>query len=284
MALRNILLHVDQTKATAKRIDAAVTLAAREGAHLTAVYCVGEFLLPGWAELPGQVISEQYRREQERGESVLQGFREKAERNGVSYETRLSKVPADSVGDELAINARYSDLMIMGQNNPDETPTGGRHLVETVIMGSGRPVLVIPYIGAPEGEDGSPLVGRNIMVAWDASREATRAVNDALPFLEKSKSAAVVAINPQRSFQRHGEEPGADIGLHLARHDVKVDVQHYNMGNMGPGDALLSRVSDEGCDMLVMGAYGHSRMREFVLGGATQTVLKHMTVPVLMSH
>lgn len=284
MALRNLLLHVDQTKACSARMDAAVALAAREDAHLTGLYCVGEFLLPGWADVPGQVLAEQRRRETERAETVLGGFREKAEKAGISYETRMAEVPADSVADEVAVNARYVDMAILGQTDPDEIPTGGRHIVETVVMGAGRPVLVIPYIGLPNAADGGAALGRKVVVAWDAGRESTRAVNDALPLLEKSDSTQVVAINPTTSFQKHGEEPGADIGLHLARHGVNVDVQHYNVGDLGPGDALLSRVSDENADMLVMGAYGHSRLRELVMGGATQTVLQHMTVPVLMSH
>jgi nucleotide-binding universal stress UspA family protein len=284
MALRNLLVHVDQTKACAARMDAAIQLAARHGAHLTALYCVGEFLLPGWADVPGQVLADQRRRETEAGESVLGEFRDKAEKAGISYETRLAEVPADSIADEVAVNARYVDVAILGQVDPDEVPSGGRHIVETVVMGAGRPVLVIPYIGVTKDGHGQPRIGRDIMVAWDATREATRAVNDALPLLESSDSAKVVVINPVTSSQRHGEEPGADIGLHIARHDVRVDVQHYTMGDMGPGDAILSRVSDEACDLLVMGAYGHSRLRELIMGGATQTVLRHMTVPVLMSH
>jgi nucleotide-binding universal stress UspA family protein len=284
MALRNLLVHVDQTSANPKRVDAAIALAARENAHLTALYCVGEFLLPGWADVPGEVVAEQRRRETERAEEVLDGFRTKAEHAGISYETRMAEVPADSVADEVAVNARYCDLAILGQMNPDEVPTGGRHIVETTVLGAGRPVLVIPYIGVPTDSDGVMRLGRDIMVAWNASRESTRAVNDAMPFLESANSANVVAINPTTSFQQHGEEPGADIGLHLARHDVKVNVQHYRMEELGPGDAVLARVSDMDCDMLVMGAYGHSRMRELVMGGATRTILQHMTVPVLMSH
>lgn len=283
MALRNLLCHVDTTQACDARMDTAVQLASREGAHLIAFYGAGAVLLPGWADVPGQYLADQRRREMARGEAVLGRFRDKAERAGISYETRISEVPVDSVGDEVALHARYADLAILGQANPEDLPIGGRHIVETVVMGCGRPVLVVPYIGAPEDQGGIRL-GQNIMVSWDASREATRAVNDALPFLEKAKSAQVVVLNANTTERRHGEEPGADIALHLARHDVKVDVQHYNTGDLGTGDAMLSRLSDANCDMLVMGAYGHSRWRELVMGGATRTILEHMTVPVFMSH
>jgi nucleotide-binding universal stress UspA family protein len=121
------------------------------------------------------------------------------------------------------------------------------------------------------------------MVGWDAGREATRAVNDALPLLERAKSVDVVSINPKK-VGKHGDEPGADIGLHLSRHGVKVNVQHLETRDIDPGDTLLSRVSDKGCDLLVIGGYAHSRLRDLVVGGVTETMLEHMTVPVLMSH
>ncbi len=283
MPIKNLLVHLDQTKACPKRASAAVSLATRFEAHLTGLYCVGEFLLPGWADVPSHLLEEQRKREMERAESVLGDFGEKADRAGISHETRTAQVPADRLADEVALHARYSDLAILGQVDPEDVPTGGAHLVEQVVLGCGRPVLVIPYIGA-QGDDGDLHIGRNVLAAWDASREATRAVNDALPFLEKAEKVEVVAVNPTKAARRHGEEPGADIALHLARHDVKVEVQHFSVSDIGPGDTLLSRLSDVGADMLVMGAYGHSRMREVILGGVTRTVLEHMTAPVLMSH
>ena len=283
MALRNLLVYLDATAATDKRIDAAVSLAARHGAHLVALTCIGEFLMPGWTQVPGDVLEHHRRLQEENAEAILTRFRAQAERVGVPYETRISHVASNEIGHEVALHARYSDLAILGQVDPDEVPSGGRHVVEQVALDCGRPVLVIPYIGAPE-HGGAVHIGRNVMVAWDAGREAARAVNDALPFLAAAESARLVVINPEAGGLRHGQEPGADIGLHLARHDIEVDVQTYDMPDLGPGDALLAQVSDEGCDLLVMGAYGHSRMRELVLGGATRTVLHQMTVPVLMSH
>jgi nucleotide-binding universal stress UspA family protein len=156
--------------------------------------------------------------------------------------------------------------------------TGPRYLPEQVILGCGRPALVIPYIGPPA------TLGERVVVAWDASREAARAVNDALPLLERAKTVSVVTINPRQQPFGHGEEPGADIGLHLARHDVKIEVERVVSRDIDVANTILSQVANEGADLLVMGAYGHSRLREYVLGGVTRTILAEMTVPVLMSH
>jgi nucleotide-binding universal stress UspA family protein len=122
------------------------------------------------------------------------------------------------------------------------------------------------------------------MIAWDSGREAARAVNDALPVLEQATAVTVLSVNPRPGIDLHGEEPGADIALHLSRHGVKVEVQQTQVEEINVGDTVLSRLADLGCDLLVMGAYGHSRLREVVLGGVTRTLFESMTVPVLMSH
>ena len=122
------------------------------------------------------------------------------------------------------------------------------------------------------------------MVAWDASRLATRAVNDALPILRKASKVHLLAINPEGGREGHGDVPGADIGLHLARHGVKAEASSIHAEDLEAGDALLSRAADFGADLIVMGAYGHSRWRELVLGGVTRHLLNHMTAPVFMSH
>ncbi len=165
-------------------------------------------------------------------------------------------------------------MVVLAQ--PDHSGELESHIAEDVVLSSGRPALVVPYIGAAK------TIGERVMVAWDASREAARAVHDALPVLERAKSAVVLVINPHRG--NHGAEPGADIALHLARHGVEVEAQHLEVNDLSVADALLSRLADNGIDLLVMGAYGHSRLRELVLGGVTRQIFQEMTVPVLMSH
>jgi nucleotide-binding universal stress UspA family protein len=138
--------------------------------------------------------------------------------------------------------------------------------------------LVVPHDWAPRA------LGERVLIAWDASREAARAVSDALPLLQRAASVLVVSVNPKSTPLGHGELPGADMALHLARHNIHVEVQSVETDRMDVADALLSFAADRGCDLLVMGAYAHSRVRELVLGGATRTILKSMTLPVLMAH
>jgi nucleotide-binding universal stress UspA family protein len=180
---------------------------------------------------------------------------------------------------EVAVHGRYADLIILGQLDPDDPWSPLLHpRPEEVALMAGRPILVVPYAGAFE------RVGQRVLVGWDASREATRAVSDAMPLLTAAASVTVITVDAEQSGDGHGEIPGADIALHLARHGVVAKVERTTSAGIGVGNALLSWASDMEADLLVMGAYGHSRVRELLLGGATRTVLASATSPVLMAH
>ena len=280
MAYKDLLVHLDDSKGCAKRVEAAVRLAGQHGAHLTGVYPIVEIPLLNYIreQIPRDIQARMDAEAKALAEAALKGFREAAERGGVAYETRTDHALDTTLANVLSMHARYADLVVLGQVNPDEPPYAGHHLPEEVVLASGRPMLVVPYIGAPA------MIGRRVMVAWDASREAARAVSDALPILERAESVLVVSVNPESTPLGHGEVPGADIGAHLVRHGVKVEVERVAAGELSVGEALLSHIADRGADLLVMGAYAHSRVRELVLGGATRTILKSMTVPVLMAH
>jgi nucleotide-binding universal stress UspA family protein len=226
------------------------------------------------AHISPEILEIQKNRLLDEANEVKALFEERLGNAGIAGEWRLGEGPAHEV---VATSGRYADLVVVGQDNPDEWAFGNvPDLAVELVFAVGRPVLVVPYIGAPA------TLGERIMVAWDGSREATRAVNDALPLLERAKHVTVLAINP--TGRRDGDIPSADICLHLARHGVEAEAAHVESGEIGVGDMLLSRAADDGADMIVMGAYGHSRLREMALGGVTRNLLAHMTVPVLMSH
>jgi nucleotide-binding universal stress UspA family protein len=178
-----------------------------------------------------------------------------------------------------ALHARYADLAILGQLDPERAETDLlRPRPEQVALASGRPVLIVPYAGHFDN------VGRRVLIAWNATREAARAVSDSMPLLTSAALVTVLTIDPREGPHGHGEIPGADIALHLARHGVKTETERTISAGLPVGEALLSRAADLGADLIVMGAYGHSRVRELLLGGATRSMLRSMTVPVLMSH
>lgn len=278
MAFKNLLVQLDGGKAARNRVQAAVDLAERSGAHLTGLVALGEPAMPTYlrSQIPKSALQAQSAYLSDIEKQAVEVFQAVVRSSDIGYEIRKLRKPEAELAANIALHARYSDLVILGQQDDDDPASLDNSVAEEVLVTCGRPVLMVPYIGAPAG------FGKKVMIAWNGGREATRAVNDALPLLEAAEQVVVVAVNPGRGL--HGEEPGADIGLHLARHGVKVEVQHLEAAELAVSSAILSRLSDRGSDLLVMGGYGHSRLRELVLGGVTREVLKHMTVPVLMSH
>ena len=277
MKLCDILVHLDASPRARIRLDLAVALARQHRAHLTALHVI-DVALPVMAmgDGGGAVIAElmeQMRQTALKAGAQLQAaFQEAIRREGIMGEWRQVE---GSAAELVALHGRYADLLVLGQDDPESDHAG---LLEAVLFDSGRPVLAIPFAGT------FPQIGRRVLVGWNASREASRAVHDALPLLAKAESAWVFLANPKRGLGAHGEEPGADIARHLARHGLKVEVAKAVADDVADSALLLNHASDMGADLLVMGAYGHSRLREFILGGVTRSLLREMTVPVLLSH
>ena len=280
MSYKSILVQVDNSPACAERISLACTMAREFEAHLTALAFVPPIRLPASVHTHfGADVQERYAAlQQQEADQALERFRRMAASADVGS-VELRRADGDPAA-AFAIQARYNDLTIIGQFHSTDDPgqsQDGRGFQDQALLAAGRPVLVVPYTGR------FPHCGDRIVVAWDAGREASRAVHDALPLLKKAREVTVLVINANKAG-RHGEEPGADIALLMARHGVKVNVVQDSCRELDPGIFLLSRIADLDADLLVMGAYGHSRLREIVTGGVTRTLLDSMTVPVLMSH
>ena len=290
---KDLLVIVDDTTNCATRLDVAVQVASRFGGHLTGLYVSQPLMIPSYvraeiaAGLPGGMpspIPSQTTGEMFKVESQVQReaagraqklFQSRAEIPGITTEWREREGDLSEVA---ILHARYADLTIIGQEDPEAGEGSIRVLPEHLLMGVGRPILVVPYAGTFKS------VGERVLVAWNASRAATRAVNDAVPILQKATQVTVLAINPQRGVSGDGDVPGADLALHLSRHGVKAEASWVRAADIEVAAMLLSRASDFQADLIVMGGYGHSRVREIVLGGATREILKTMTVPTLMSH
>jgi len=279
MAYKTLLVEIDETKANRGRLRAAIDFARAREAHLTGLYIIHEADLPGFvtAQLPQDAIEAQRAGAQEAAEAAAAAFLAQTDREGINADVRITRAAVSDTAAVVARHARYADLVIAGQADPDEPGPGGSHLVEDLVLSAGRPVLAVPYIGAPRP------IGRIVTVAWNAGREGARAVADAMPILETAQKVHVVMVDPVSSAIGHGEEPGADIALSLARHGIEAQAHTIAAGDLEAGDAILSWLADSDSDLLVMGLYGHARFREMVLGGVSRRILGSMTVPVLMS-
>ncbi|MBI3286353.1 MAG: universal stress protein [Burkholderiales bacterium] len=279
MTYKTVLVHVDESSRSDMRIQVAAGIAKTDDAHLigTAVTGVSRFIYQDGnisASDPNLTIHLNFLRE--RAEKAVANFNKNAAALGVqSYESMIAN---DEAGGGIGLQARYSDLVVIGQTNRDEpSPSVLPDFPEYIIMNSGRPVLIVPYTG-----DFSTVTKRPL-ISWDASREATRAVTDAIPLLKRADLVQVAIFNPKAFPDAHGEQPGGDIALFLSRHGIKVEVSVHKT-TTDIGNALLSLSHDLNSDMIVMGGYGHSRFREMIIGGVTRTILESMTIPVLMSH
>lgn len=258
MGLRDILVVLDGSSRSSVQLGLAVELARAHDAHLGGV-CPLDLLLP-----PG-------------GPGALEAaFREQLRVNGVRGAWAASRGPAHEV---IATALRSADLAVMGQaDGAAERSAVMRDLLADVLMRAGRPVLAVPYAGT------FSAAFRTVLVAWNGSREAARALNDALPLLEQAESVTVLSVQGRRALERE-DVPGADAAEHLARHGIAaVAVRVSHDGGASEADAILNYAADLGAELLVAGCYGHSRARERVLGGVSRGLLEAMTLPVLLSH
>ncbi len=274
MAIKDILVHVIDSDAGASRVRTAVALASAHEAHLTGLYTLWIPPMPTYVEV--RVGEELMQRQRElyldRARKAEAFFNQCADAAGVRTQWRRVE---DDRARELALHARYCDLMITGRLVNGNSEYSVR-LAESIILTTAKPVIVMPDVPNP------PQPGKHIMVGWNGSRESSRAVDAALPLLAAAERVDVVCVDPQGDD--HGAVPGADLCTHLARHGVRAHAQSVDSGGHGAGETLLGRAAADGADLLVMGAYGHSRWREVVLGGATAHVLANSRIAVLMAH
>jgi nucleotide-binding universal stress UspA family protein len=257
--------------------DYAVSVAAAFDAHLAGIAFLYDPIVPisGAGYIPPDVIDSQERDNATAAKAALDRFAAAGKRAGISAEPLTMSASLGGVAEQFSRIARRFDLSIVGQAEP-ETSAIEDVIAEAALFESGRPIIVVPYIQK------EPLKLDQVMVCWDGSRSAARAIGDAMPLLKRSKRVEIVIVANERGKQ--DEIVGADMGAHLARHDLNVEVRRMALGDIDVADVLLSHAADSGADFIVMGGYGHSRLREFVLGGVTRSIFRSMTAPVLMSH
>ena len=257
--------------------DYAISLARLFHAHIAGVGFVYEPVIPGTVlgGIPTDLIEAQREENTKTAKAATSRFEAAAAEAGLSAEVRILDASVAGAADLFARIARRYDLAVVGQARPKEGATE-ELLIEGALFESGRPIVVVPHVQT------RAATLERVLVCWDGSRPATRAIADALPFLRHAKAIDIVAVSGERG--KGGELAGTNMARHLARHGLKVELKRVSAGNADVPSAIRSHAAETGADFMVMGGYGHSRLREFILGGVTRTILTSSTVPVLMSH
>lgn len=284
MGYAGLAVHVDQAVYRKSVIEVALKLAATFDAHLTALHTYtpsySSYMnfadIPTWGGLEAALREEEEAARQHDDEFKAR-FESQVRQSG-ALKTEWCYARGELVR-TAAMYARCADLMLMSQRDPDDAPAiGDRDTPAQVALLSGRPILVVPYVGSFD------VIGKRIVIAWKGTREATRAVAAALPLLVRAESVDIVTIGEdERASESFGDGPGADVALYLARHCIKSSVSRIPQGDIRISETLLSTIADRGADLLCMGAYGHSRLRQLVMGGVTYDLMRHMTVPTLIA-
>lgn len=279
VAEQTIVVCLNEIERADQMLGVIKTLSGKMNCHFVGLYVIPAIqIYPGASmQTTTQVYDGVQKYYQDHAGEVKAKFEKLVATEGLNAEWRKVKSKGTSIAEEVIHHGIISDMVVIPQSQRDDGEGLGDGFAEQVVMESGRPVLIIPSYGD------FPDFGKSVLVAWNGTREAARAVFDSQPLMAHADKVDISWLNPDKT----GDDmdlPGAELAVVLARHNIDVVVEAIPTGGLAAGEALLSHSADIGADLLVMGAYGHSRLREFVFGGATRTILASMTLPVLMSH
>ena len=277
--IKDIIVNLEHKIARDPARDFAITIAETFDAHVAGIAFAYAPHFPGYVmlEIPSDIVAQMIAESEKAALAAIERFDAAARRSLLSAEHRLFK----SIGLSLAplilsTLARRFDLGVLMQSEPNGVDNDD--MIETSLFQSGRPIMVVPYIQ----KDGLKL--DHVVCCWDGSRAAARAINDGLPLLVKATTVDLLIVLNEKTNTAPNIIRGAEMAKHLARHDVKVQIETVSAADIDVTNAILSYVADNSATLIVMGGYGHAKLREVILGGVTREMLKSMTVPVFMSH
>ncbi|MBS7455573.1 universal stress protein [Coralloluteibacterium stylophorae] len=279
--IRDIVVPMTSTAADSDALDVALDLATHHQAHLTVLEMLNLPLptVGPWGFVSEISLGNIYEKLREQGRRNAEALRERLRTSTVSHEVRLVEAPLQGPLGMAAQCAQYGDLSVLaGAHGDTAEAETTRAYFGALLLESGRPVLVVP------SRCKVPVPSRRAVVGWRPTPDATRALHDALPLLRTAAQVDVVMVDPMDGAGGEGDEPGAEIATHLARHGLKVDVVSYAAGHRDASAVLLDHVRRVHADLLVVGGYGHSKLREWAMGGMTRELLFGAHIPVLFSH
>jgi nucleotide-binding universal stress UspA family protein len=274
--IKDVIINLERQDDPAR--DFAISIAETFDTHIAGVAFAYTPDLPGdtMMVLPSDILEQMIAESERTARAAIERFDAAVKRSLISAEFRLLRTIGAEAPAILSVLARRFDLSVFMQSEPGRVDNDD--MIETALFESGRPLIVVPYIQ----EDGLKL--DRVVCCWDGSRAAARAINDALPLLAKATSVDLLIVLNEKTNMANMEVRGVEIATHLARHDVKVQVETIPAPDIDVTNAILSYVADNSGTLIVMGGYGHAKLREVILGGVTREMLKSMTVPVFMSH
>jgi len=280
MAYKDLLVHLDDSDACDQRVAAAIALAKRQDARLTGIALALESTISTYIgiDFPSSLTDAQQEIVKNAAKNAIKRFEAAAITAGIDYLSKTITCPASKAPEMLAFYARHADLTFLTQANPDARGKSFHEaLMDGVLSQSGRPVYMVPYIGRRENKV------RKAVIAWNGDKKSVRAVNDAIPLLLGRGQVTVLIVNPKQRGEEYGGSQGDNLVSHLKQHGIDAVVDMQTVPDLSVDNIILNYISDMGADLLIMGAFGHSRLRERTFGGVTESILHQMTVPVLMS-
>lgn len=280
MSYKTILVYLNSAARAEVVLGAALRIAGESDTHIIGLHVVPQVTMPAVVpfEVTGEIMDVQRKALEEQAAKIAETFAQMTRLRQPACEWRLVRASHYDVASIVDDHGRTADLIVAPQSDPDGDIYMPADVTEDLLMEAGRPILVVPKHGDVK------TIGETIMLAWNNSREAARATFDAMPILRGAKIVKLLTVDPKRARKGDPDLPAAEIATSLARHGVKTEAVVSLTGGLSVVDGLTAQIDNHGADLLVMGGYGHSRLRETVFGGATHDMLEKMTVPVLISH
>ena len=280
MSYKTILLSLADAESAERLIKAAAMVVSRFDAHLIGLHMMPA--LPGYApaglEIPMPISAAEVEAQYEQSKAIKEVFEKVVESEGIKGEWRAQHCGAADLGQHITEHALCADLVVMGQTNFDVNRTDQTRVQETVIKGAGCPVLVVPRVGDFKS------IGTHALIGWSATRESSRAAHDAMPFLAKEGKATLIWVSDANYYSEHLESTAHAMAQCIDRHGVEATVTRWQNSKIAVGDVLLNEAFERGADMIVTGAYGHSKFYDFVIGATTSKLMEQMTLPILFSN
>ena len=279
MKYKNLVVHLDHSKGCQNRLDTAFALAREYDGRVTALFVVPLYIVPSYveAQISVDLINDVTEQAMEKARETAEGYRQKAKQAGVDFEIHVLEGQLIPV---LREHSKYADLLILGQDDPEDPDSTSYGLADALLFEGACPCLVVPHSGKLKAP------GKRILVTWNASRESSRALRGALPLLQSADEVVVVSSEPSSDNNDLAEgHPHAEaLDRFLRSHGIEAISGGLGDPDVSPSEAIIGQAAEMDADLIVMGAYGHARLREIILGGVTRDLLKRAPTCLMLSH